>query len=163
MIEGRLPTVPEYYSEHINKDVDLTMSPKQCCPFHQEDTPSFSYNFATGRWSCFGKCHAHGDVIDMHKRWYHYTSREEAEKDLHIRYRIPKESVYQKMLKASEAPLVSEEKIENEVLYVEACSLANCPERWLELDYEMSKSPFDRNNLIPLINKWKGIKSLLEQ
>ena len=80
MVDGRMPTVPEYYEEQINQGVDLIMYPKQCCPFHQENTPSFSYNIATGRWSCFGKCHAHGDVIDMHQRWFHFSTREEAEK-----------------------------------------------------------------------------------
>ena len=54
-IVGRRPTVPEYYQEHVNSSVNLIDSPKQCCPFHQENTPSFSFNVETGRWSCFGK------------------------------------------------------------------------------------------------------------
>ena len=162
MVTGRMPTVPEYFQEHINKDVDLVMYPKQCCPFHQENTPSFSYNVATGRWSCFGKCHAHGDVIDMHQRFFHYASREEAEKDLRIRYKLPKESVQQKLLKAVAMPVVSDEKVEEEALYSEACALANNVDRWVKLDYVMSKSPLDKIELIALINEWKGIKSLLD-
>ena len=162
MIDGRLPTVPEYYSEFIDKSVDLTMFPKQCCPFHNEDTPSFSYNIATGRWSCFGKCHAHGDVIEMHRRQFHFNTREEAESDLEARYNVPKKSPMDVMMQASRAPYVSESKIEDEVIYAQACSLANTPERWIELDYEMSKTPFDRLAVQALIYEWTGTKSVLE-
>lgn len=162
MIDGRLPTVPEYYSEHINKNVDLTMFPKQCCPFHTENTPSFSYNIISGRWSCFGKCHAHGDVIEMHKRWFHFNTKEEAEADLCVRYRVPKKSAMDVMLEAAREPLVSEDKIEDNVIYAKACQLANTPERWLALDYEMSKTPFDRNAIQALIYEWTGTKSVLE-
>ena len=161
MITGRLPTVPEYYKEHINKGVDLTAEPKQCCPFHKEDTPSFSYNPATGRWSCFGRCHAHGDVVDMHMRWLHFDSRDEAKKDLEIRYdarTLPS----LKKLQLNEDLYVSEEKVEDEITYAEAVALANTVERWIELDYEMSKTPYDRVAIQLLINKWKGIKSVLE-
>lgn len=161
MITGRLPTVPEYYQEHINKGTDLTMYPKQCCPFHKEDTPSFSYNPATGRWSCFGRCHAHGDVIDMHMRWLHFDSREEAKKDLEIRYDARQVPDLRKLQSNAEM-YVSEENVEDQATYAEAVALATTPERWLELDYEMSKTPYDRINILTLINKWKGIKSALE-
>lgn len=162
MIDGRLPTVPEYYSEFINRDVDLTMFPKQCCPFHSENTPSFSYNITTGRWSCFGKCHAHGDVIDMHQRWFHFNTRDEAEQDLSAKCRLPKKTPMDVMLEATREPIISEEKIEDDVAYSKACQLATTPERWLELDYEMSKTPFDRNAVQALIYKWTGQKSILE-
>ena len=162
MITGRLPSVPEYFAEHINSEVDLVAEPKQCCPFHKENTPSFSYNIATGRWSCFGQCHAHGDVIEMHRRYFHYSTREEAEKDLNIRYMVPKVSTREKLLMAKMPPIVSEEKIQDEAIYVEACMLANTVERWLELDYQMSKTPFDRNALYALVNSWKGVKSVFE-
>jgi len=33
------------------------------CPFHQETTPSFCVH-KDNRWSCFGQCSSHGDVID---------------------------------------------------------------------------------------------------
>ena len=169
MIDGRLPTVPEYYSEFINGNVDLTMQPKQCCPFHKEDTPSFSYNIATGRWSCFGACKAHGDVIDMHRRWFHFKTREEAERDLNQRCKITKDVSFMSMVMAAKPTYVSEETIENSSLYNQACRLANnAPtkeariERWLELDYEMSKVPFDSINIQGLVNKWLGKKSVLE-
>lgn len=161
MIDGRLPTVPEYYQEHIDSKVDLVVAPKQCCPFHQENTPSFSFDIKTGRWSCFGKCHAHGDVVEMHRRYYHFGTREEADKDLRIRYHVPKDTFEDVTLKSKSA-LISEEEVDNNVVYTTAVSLANCPERWLELDYEMSKHPFDRNAIQTLINKWTGVKSILD-
>lgn len=162
MIDGRLPTVPEYYSEQINKGVDLVAEPKQCCPFHQENTPSFSFNVATGRWSCFGKCHAHGGVEEMHRRWFHFNTIEEAEDDLRVRYRVPKPTVEDVIQQARREPLISDEKIENEITYSKACLLANTPERWIELDLEMSKTPYDRNTIQALINKWTGVKSVLD-
>lgn len=162
MVSGRMPTVPEYYQEQIDKGVDLVVAPKQCCPFHQESTPSFSYNIATGRWSCFGKCHAHGDVVDMHQRWYHFSTREEAEKDLRIKYNVPKPSYQEAVLNARKRPLVSSEKIEDNVSYNKALQLANCPERWIELDYVMSKTPYNRVEVEELINKWTGAKGVLD-
>ena len=162
MVVGRLPTVPEYYQEFINGNVDLLVTPFQCCPFHQEETPSFSYNIPTGRWSCFGKCHAHGDVIEMHRRWFHLNSKEEAEEDLYIRYKVPKPTIREQLTKISKKRLIDEDNVEENSLYAQACMLAKNPERWLELDYVMSKFPVDKNELIALLNKWKGIKSLLD-
>ena len=155
MVDGRLPTVPEYYQEHISAGVDLTMYPKQCCPFHQENTPSFSYNLITGRWSCFGKCHAHGDVIDMHMRYYHFHSKEEAKRDLEIRYRVPRENSMQKVIRESKV-YVSEDEVNNESTYLQALAMANTPERWIQLDYVMSMYPYDRNNLQELICEWQN-------
>ena len=37
---------------------------KACCPFHNEQTPSFTVNDDKGFYHCFG-CQAHGDVL----RW----------------------------------------------------------------------------------------------
>lgn len=162
IIEGRLPTVPEYYMEYIDKSVDLTSQPKQCCPFHEEDTPSFSYNIRTGRWSCFGKCHAHGDVIDMHKCWFKFDSREAAQTDLCQKYRVPIKTFEQINLESKRSVILDENKIENEEYYTKACMLANTPERWMELDYEMSKYPFDKYNLMELVYRWTGKHSALE-
>lgn len=160
IVEGRLPTVPEYYSEYINSGVDLVTSPKQCCPFHQENTPSFSYDLETGRWSCFGKCHAHGDVIDMHQRWYKLSSRDEAKKSLYSMYRVSLKESLEDL--ANKTVVFSEERMENNAIYAEALALANTPDRWLELDYEMSKVPFERNSIVALVNRWKGVKSIFD-
>ncbi len=161
MIYGRYPTVAEYYSEHINKSVDLTSSPKQCCPFHDEDTPSFSYNLKTGRWSCFGKCHAHGGVEEMHKRHFHFPTIEEAIADLNSRYQV-KEKTIEDKIRDVNMTVINEEKIEEEALYSLAVTLANTVERWLELDLVMSYYPLDTIELQVLVNRWRGIKSLLE-
>lgn len=154
MIEGRLPTVVEYYSEHINQGVNLASNPKQCCPFHKENTPSFSYNIKTGRWTCFGQCHASGDVIEMHRRWFHFDSTQEAENDLRIKYNARVRKILEDA-KAQEQ-FISEDNIEDNVTYARALALANTPERWLELDYAMSKSPYDRIYLLDLIAQWSG-------
>lgn len=156
MVMGRLPSVPEYYQEHIDAKVDLIMFPKQCCPFHTEKTPSFSYDVKTGRWSCFGKCHAHGDVVEMHKRHFHFSTREEAFEDLRVRYDVPKESYTDAINRMTKEPIISPEEVMDNVTYTKLVALANCPERWLELDYLMSKVPFDRFEAEELLYRWTG-------
>ncbi len=151
MIEGRLPTVVEYYTEYINPSVNLAQFPKQCCPFHKEDTPSFSYDVRTGRWRCFGQCHTGGDVVDMHQRWFHFNSRQEADNDLRIKYGVARPNRVDALVNET---YVSEESVEDNVAYARAVALANTPERWLELDYVMSKSPFDRVAVECLIAEW---------
>lgn len=151
---GKLPTVPEYYAEYIDSSVDLAQNPKQCCPFHKENTPSFSYNLETGRWSCFGKCHAHGDVVEMHRRWMKLETTEEAKKSLFKAYSIAEVNSLESL--ANQQPYVSEDKIENDVVYAEAIALANNPERWIQLDYVMSVVPYDRARVQNLIESWKG-------
>lgn len=158
---GRLPTIPEYYMEFINPGVNLLDTPKQCCPFHKEDTPSFSYDPLRKIWSCFGSCHARGkDVIDMHMRWYHLQSRDEAEQSLNAMYEVSAERRLKEL--RINRPLVDLSKVEDEVLYNEAVALATTPERWLQLDYIMSKTPLDKYELIRILHEWKGIKSVLD-
>ncbi len=51
----------------IGRTVRLTKAGREfkaCCPFHQENTPSFYVNDEKGFYHCFG-CEAHGDAI----RW----------------------------------------------------------------------------------------------
>ncbi len=148
MIFGVLPTVPEYYKTYINPKVDLAMTPKQCCPFHKEDTPSFSYDGRTGRWSCFGQCHAHGDVIEMHRRWFHLTTPEEAEKDLRHRYKVPMPTIKDKMFELKRDTLIPQDKIDMNVNYASAILNAKTPEQWLELDEIMSEVPVNESALI---------------
>lgn len=77
-IIGRLPTIPEYYQRFIDQKVNLLWEPKQCCPFHKEDTPSFSYSVEKDVWRCFGACKCGGDVVALHRKNYHLKSREDA-------------------------------------------------------------------------------------
>ena len=75
-------TIPEYFRKYINPDIDLDKTPKICCPFHEEDTPSFSYSAERGVWRCFGACHCGGDVYDLHRKNKHFKTRQEAINDL---------------------------------------------------------------------------------
>lgn len=159
-VVGRIPTVPEYFQEYINKSVDLVAEPKQCCPFHHEKTPSFSYNVETGRWSCFGKCHAHGDVIEMHRRFFKFETKEEAERSLYSLHEVERER--QLKMTTEDDFLISTDRLEDNSTYIEACTLANTVERWKELDYEMSIVPFERIRIQALIDRWKGTKSVLD-
>ena len=148
---GRLPTIPEYYKEMINRSVDLLENPKQCCPFHTEDTPSFSYSAERGKWRCFGGCKCGGDVIDLHRKNYRLATRQDAERSLNALCGIVKRvEIYKENVNL----YVSENKVEQEEIYQKAILLANCPDKWVELDYFMSKTPIDLMGLTDLVNKW---------
>lgn len=147
----KILTVPQYYKQFINKDVDLESNPSQCCPFHNEKTPSFKYNLATGRWRCFGACHTGGDVYDMHRMKYGLATREEAIESLDA---ILGNDPEIKDLLNFDTPYVSDLKIRKEYLYQTCVIHANCVERWLELDYVMSKYPVDEAELSDLLRKW---------
>ena len=140
---GILPTVPQYYKDWINPKVDLAQEPKQCCPFHREDTPSFSYDVRSGRWSCFGACHTHGDVIDMHRRKFHFNTREEAENDIYEKYHIPKKSVEDKFKEVQRDIEPAPNQVKAEVLFCKANILATCPDDWVRLDTIMAVTPVD--------------------
>lgn len=149
---GRLPTIPEYFKLYINKNVDLNINPKQPCPFHQEEKPSWSYSASLGKWRCFGGCKCGGDVIDLHRVNYKLKDRETAEKSLRSKHKC----ILKPDLNLDVTDLrVSEEKIDFESAYQKALILANCPERWLELDYVMSKYPVDLYDLLELLEKWR--------
>lgn len=150
-ILGRLPTIPEYYQRFIDKKVDLLWEPKQCCPFHKEDTPSFSYSVERDVWRCFGACKFGGDVVALHQKNYHLKSREEALRSLRSLFRVPepKPRIVVDMF-------VDENNVRRNSWYAKACVLADRPERWLELDYVMSVYPLDEGNLQALVDRWTG-------
>ena len=53
---------------------------RACCPFHSEDTPSFTVyedRNRTWRYHCFG-CGAHGDVIDFVQEHYGFDNTKDA-------------------------------------------------------------------------------------
>jgi P4 family phage/plasmid primase-like protien len=35
------------------------------CPFHADTDPSLSIDLSTGKWTCFGACKTHGDILDF--------------------------------------------------------------------------------------------------
>lgn len=153
-ILGRRPTVPEYYQEFINNNVNLLDNPKQCCPFHSERTPSFSFNPESGRWTCFGACHASGDVIEMHRRNYKLESYDEAKKSLDSLYEVEAPKDLHDVIDIK-TRYVDQDKVYDEVLYQKALTLTNgLVERWLQLDYVMSVIPFERWRLQELVNEW---------
>jgi len=41
---------------------------KACCPFHQDETPSFAINIARQTWQCFGTCNDGGDLVSFAMR-----------------------------------------------------------------------------------------------
>ena len=66
-----LITIPAYFKQFVNSDINLVETPKLRCPFHKEEQgQSFSYSQEKNTWRCFGACKAGGDVIDMHKLNY---------------------------------------------------------------------------------------------
>lgn len=151
-VAGRLPSIPEYYRDLIDRKVDLTTEPKQCCPFHSENTPSFSYSREHEKWRCFGACHCGGDVIDLHRKNYKLHTRKEAEESLCGIYHVDKRDVILK--KDSYLDYVNEKRVSSTVLYNEAILKADRPDRWLQLDYVMSKYPVEDYCLKELLDVW---------
>lgn len=150
-IIGRIPSIPEYYGTFIDKKVDLLSEPKQCCPFHKEDTPSFSYSAERDVWRCFGACKCGGDVIELHRKNYHLRTRAEADKSLRSIFHVPERPVN---FRAGGDIIVNEDNVELGCAYAKACILANTPERWIALDYVMSIYPVNVCDLQELVRKW---------
>jgi DNA primase len=139
--------IPEYFTAYINKSVDLRATPKICCPFHEEELPSFSYSMEKGIWRCFGACKAGGDVIALHQANYRLKNRAEAKESL---YRLL--GIEDKEFTPPVKPTVSEQEVERGVAYANAIRAAKTVEDWLELDYIMSQSPVDVSKLEMYVN-----------
>lgn len=151
-VYGRLPSIPEYYKDFIDANVDLLQYPKQCCPFHQEDTPSFSYSDEKGKWRCFGSCHCGGDVVDLHRKNYKFRTRKEAEDSLYELYEVEKTKVFSGH--DDYLSYVNTERVDSKTLYNMCILKANTIERWLQLDYVMSKFPVSDFDLQELLDSW---------
>ena len=150
---SRYINVPQYYNKYIDSKVDLDETPKVCCPFHKEDTPSFSYNQATGRWRCFGACKKGGDVIELHRANYRLKTRQEAEDSLLNLLGIKKRKI-ENLSELKPDVVLNEENIEIDRLYTTCLLHANCVERWLDMDLAMSYYPVDKFRLEALLKKW---------
>lgn len=147
---GKLPTIPEYYKEFIDKSVDLIETPKICCPFHNEDTPSFSYSAELNKWRCFGACKTGGDVIALHQKHYKLSSRQQAIDSLSKMYNVKQKVDFNK----DSYVLTDSDKIEFESVLRKVIINANTVDRWLELDQVMSEYPVTVFNLYGLLDKW---------
>lgn len=143
-------SVPEYFIKYINSSIDLNSTPKICCPFHKENTPSFSYNPSTGRWRCFGACKTGGNVIDLHRMNYKLRNNTEAYDSLCELLMIPKD----RLNTLDEPIIVNEDNIELDRVYNLCLMHATNVERWLDLDYVMSIYPIDIIRLKGLLSKW---------
>lgn len=60
--------VPVMYNQILGLYGDLEKG-SLCCPFHGENTPSFSYapHVGDGIWRCFGACNTGGDTIELYR------------------------------------------------------------------------------------------------
>ena len=149
---GTMPTVAQYYKDFIDAKVDLIKEPKQCCPFHKEKTPSFSYMPQRGVWSCFGACKVRGaDVIKMHQMKFHLNTREEAEESLRSLYKCPKREETRLIEKRV---VINESDVEYQSLVNRCILLADTPEKWVELDELMTYYPQEILDLQDLITRW---------
>lgn len=145
-IKAKLPTIPQYYKQYVDTSVDLETTPYQPCPFHNEKTGrSFSYARGLGIWRCFGACHAGGDVVALHRLNYKLKSEKEALESLCRLYGIE----YQDDIPTFEKEEieVDQNKVRRQSLLTFANNLAKTTEDYLELDYIVSKVPFDVKEL----------------
>lgn len=128
-------SIPAYFKQYINHEVDLVSTPKVCCPFHEEDTPSFSYSADKGTWRCFGSCKVGGDVIAMHQKNYKLRSRDEA-----VELLCSLLSIDRNTLDLSPPDIVINEKlVQYQTTYNKAVKRAKTIDDYLELDYIMSQ------------------------
>lgn len=146
-VSENLPSIPDYYRQYVDPKVDLNTSPSQPCPFHDEKSgKSFSYAKQLGIWRCFGQCHCGGDVIDLHRINYRLKSREEAKESL---YKILGISITKELSFEKREVEVDDKDIYRRRVYSLAVSIARNSDSgvWLELDYILSKVPYDVKEL----------------
>lgn len=142
---NKLPSVPVYYAQFVDPKVNLDETPSQPCPFHDEKTgKSFTWSKQLNRWRCWGKCHCGGDVIDLHKLNYKLKSRDEALRSLCDIYHI---SMTQELSFEKEEVEVDEKEVYRRRIYALSLALAKEPDDWLDLDYIVSKVPYDVKEL----------------
>lgn len=147
-------TIPEYFSRFIDPSVDLEKTPKICCPFHDEDTPSFSYSSEKGVWRCFGACKFGGDVIAMHQKHFKLRNREEATKSLYKLLGF-KDKALDPATRLV-VPTVNEREALFKAAYAKAVLVATTPDDWDALDYIMSQYPPDVRVLEQYYMKRRG-------
>ena len=144
-MHDNLPSIPQYFKEHVDSNIDLDKTPSIPCPFHGEKTGrSFSFSRNLNIWRCFGQCHCGGTVVDLHKLNHRIQSRKEAEKSLYALYDIP----YKVTLTFDKEDIkINDYDVHKRRVYSTALSLAKSVDDWVELDYILSKVPYDVKEL----------------
>lgn len=141
----RLPSIPQYFKTYVDNGTDLDKTPSIPCPFHNEvKGKSFSYSRQLGVWRCWGACHCGGDVIDLHRLNYKLKSREDAAKALCKLCNVDYASNVSFEKKAID---VDEKDVHRRRVYALALNLAKTVDDWIDLDYIVSKVPYDVKEL----------------
>lgn len=143
--EDRLPSIPSYFKMYVDPHTDLELTSNIPCPFHMEKTgKSFSYSKQLKVWRCFGACHCGGDVIELHRLNYRLKSRAEAKESL---FKILGIDFKQELTFEKKKVEIDPVEVQRRRAYSVAVSLAKNPDDWDELDYILSKVPYDVGEL----------------
>lgn len=142
MRDSRLPTISAYMHDHVDSSKDW-VDGSYACPFHNEQKGK-SFSIKGNVWRCFGQCQCGGDVVELHRFNNKMRTREEAERSLFILYHLNAEHEI-----SFERPKVEADEVvvQRKFMYNKALRCATNPERWIELDYILSKVPYDVKEL----------------
>ena len=100
-------------------------------------------------------------MIELHRRNYKLSTKEEAKQSLHSIYEVPTDF---KATKVDEYLLMTDtNKVENAVIYNKAVLLADRPERWIQLDYVMSQYPVNMIEVAALVSSWERKENVYEE
>jgi len=149
-------TIPEYFKTYVDPSVDLTVTHNVPCPFHNEQSgKSFTYSADKNIWRCWGACHFGGDVFALHQLHYHLHTRESAIKSL---YKLLGKDYELVPTFEKRAVHIDKTMVERNTLYARACEIANNLkdiDAYIELDYILSKVPFDTDDIKNYIQKYE--------
>lgn len=142
---AKLPTIPQYFQQYVDPKVSLDNTPSIPCPFHGERTgKSFSYSKAMNIWRCFGACHKGGDVIQLHQLNYKIKTYDDAAKEL---CNLVGVNYVQPISFEADVIEVNENDVYRRRLLASACEVAKTAEDYVELDYIVSKYPYDTHEM----------------
>lgn len=142
---AELPSIPAYFKTYVDPNIDLEVTPQLPCPFHEEKSgKSFSYSRQLGVWRCFGACHCGGDVVDLHRLNYRMKTRDEALQALCKIYGV---DMHKDLTFKKKELNVDLREVHRKRVYAAAVGLARTPDDYVELDYIMSKVPYDVTEL----------------
>lgn len=131
-------TIPAYYMQFVDTNVDLNRVSAIPCHFHNEgpDGNSFTVTKDRSYWKCWGKCKCGGKVIDLHALNFN-LDRDEAKISLAHLLGIDTEKKATSFTKDKNTMFKRDEATYNRY-YNNALRLATTKDLWLELDYIMS-------------------------